>query len=60
MRLPQVHDTRKQGLVSPLVELARAKGRVAYLGEGKNRFAAAHVSDVARLYELAIEHAEPA
>ena len=59
MRLPQVHDTRKQGLISPLVELAKSKGRVAYLGEGKNRFAAAHVSDVARLYKLAIERAEP-
>ena len=59
MRLPQVHDTRKQGLISPLVELARSKGRVAYLGEGKNRFAAAHVSDVALLYRLAIEHTEP-
>lgn len=59
VRLPQVHDTRKQGLITPLVELARAKGRVAYLGEGKNRFAAAHVSDVARLYKLAIERAEP-
>lgn len=59
MRLPQVHDTRKQGLVSPLVELAKSNGRVAYVGDGKNRFAAAHVSDVARLYKLAIEHAEP-
>ena len=59
MRLPQVHDTRKQGLISPLVEIAKSKGRVAYLGEGKNRFAAAHVSDVARLYKLAIERAEP-
>ncbi len=59
MRLPQVHDTRKQGLVSPLVELAKSKGRVAYLGDGKNRFAAAHVSDVALLYKLAIERAEP-
>ncbi len=59
VRLPQVHDTRKQGLISPLIELARSKGRVAYLGEGKNRFAAAHVSDVARLYKLAIERAEP-
>ncbi len=59
MRLPQVHDTRKQGLISPLVEIAKSKGRVAYLGDGKNRFAAAHVSDVARLYKLAIERAEP-
>ncbi len=59
VRLPQVHDTRKQGLITPLIEIARAKGRVAYLGEGKNRFAAAHVSDVARLYKLAVERAEP-
>ena len=59
MRLPQVHDTKKQGLVSPLVEIAKSKGRVAYVGDGKNRFAAAHVSDVARLYKLAIEQAVP-
>jgi nucleoside-diphosphate-sugar epimerase len=59
MRLPQVHDTRKQGVVSPIVELAKAKGRVAYSGDGKNRFAAGHVTDVARLYKLAIERAEP-
>jgi nucleoside-diphosphate-sugar epimerase len=58
VRLPQVHDTRKQGLVTPLIGLARAKGRVAYVGEGNNRFAAAHVSDVARLYKLAVERAE--
>jgi nucleoside-diphosphate-sugar epimerase len=58
VRLPQVHDTRKQGLITPLVGLARAKGRVAYVGEGTNRFAAAHVSDVARLYKLAVERAE--
>jgi nucleoside-diphosphate-sugar epimerase len=59
LRLPQVHDTRKQGLITPLIELARAKGRVAYLGEGRNRMAAAHVSDVARLYRSALERAEP-
>jgi nucleoside-diphosphate-sugar epimerase len=59
VRLPQVHDTRKQGLITPLIELARLKGRVAYVGEGKSRFAAAHVSDVARLYKLVVERAEP-
>ncbi len=59
MRLPQVHDTKKQGLITPLIEMARAKGRVAYIGEGANRWPAAHVSDVARLYKLAIERAEP-
>lgn len=59
VRLPQVHDTHKQGLITPLIEMARARGRVAYVGEGKSRFAAAHVSDVARLYRLVVERAEP-
>ena len=55
MRLPQVHDTVKQGLITPLVEVAREKGVSAYVGEGRNRWPAAHVSDVARLYRLALE-----
>ena len=55
MRLPQVHDTVKQGLVTPLIAVARAKGVSAYIGEGQNRWPAAHVSDVARLYRLALE-----
>jgi nucleoside-diphosphate-sugar epimerase len=55
VRLPQVHDTRKQGLVSPFIELARAKGVSAYVGEGRNRWPAAHVEDTARLYRLAVE-----
>lgn len=59
MRLPQVHDPLKQGLITPLVALAREKGVSAYLGEGENRWSAAHVSDVARLYRLAIERGEP-
>jgi nucleoside-diphosphate-sugar epimerase len=60
MRLPQVHDTVKQGLVSYLVRVAREKGVVAYVGEGKNRWPAAHVSDVARLYRLALEKGDAA
>ena len=55
MRLPQVHDTVKQGLVTPLIAVARAKGVSAYIGDGQNRWPAAHVSDVARLYLLALE-----
>ena len=58
VRLPQVHDPVKQGLITPLVEIARQKGWVAYLGEGLNRFPAAHVDDVARLYRLVLETAE--
>ena len=55
VRLPQVHDAHKQGLVSPLIEIAREKGVSAYVGEGRNRWPAAHVLDVARLYRLAVE-----
>ena len=55
MRLPQVHDTIKQGLVTYLIAVAREKGVSAYVGEGRNRWAAAHVADVARLYPLALE-----
>jgi nucleoside-diphosphate-sugar epimerase len=58
VRLPQVHDTKKQGLISPFVEIARAKGFVGYIGEGANRWSAAPVSDVARLYRLALERHE--
>ena len=58
VRLPQVHDTQKQGLITPFIQVARQKGSVAYVGEGKNRFSAAHVSDVARLYRLVLEKAE--
>ena len=55
MRLPQVHDTVKQGLVTPLIAVARAKGVSAFIGDGQNRWPAAHVSDVARLYLFALE-----
>jgi nucleoside-diphosphate-sugar epimerase len=55
VRLPQVHDTRKQGLVSPLIEIARGQGRAAYVGDGANRWAAAPVKAVAELYRLAVE-----
>jgi nucleoside-diphosphate-sugar epimerase len=58
VRLPQVHDTVKQGLITPLVEIARAKGVSAYVGDGSNRFPAAHVTDVARVYRLALEKSE--
>ena len=58
VRLPQVHDTRKQGLITPLVEIARRTGVSAYVGDGGNRFPAAHVTDVARLYRCALERGE--
>ncbi len=59
VRLPQVHDTARQGLITPLIAIYREKGACAYIAEGRNRWPAAHVRDVARLYRLAIEKAEP-
>lgn len=58
IRLPQVHNTRKQGLVTYLIGLAREKGLSAFVGEGRNRWSAGHVSDVAQLYRLALEKGE--
>jgi nucleoside-diphosphate-sugar epimerase len=55
VRLPQVHDTVKQGLITYAVQVAREKGASAYIGEGLNRWPAAHVRDVAHLYRLALE-----
>jgi nucleoside-diphosphate-sugar epimerase len=55
VRLPQVHDTERQGLITYAIEVAREKGVSAYVGDGSNRWAAAHVTDVARLYRLALE-----
>lgn len=59
IRLPQVHDTTRAGLITPLIAEARRAGVVAYLGEGQTRWSAAHVGDVAKLYVLALEKGEP-
>ena len=59
VRLPQVHDTRKQGLVTMLIQIARAKGVSAYVGDGASRWAAGPLKDVARLYRLAVEKTGP-
>ncbi|MGI8508598.1 MAG: SDR family oxidoreductase [Gemmatimonadaceae bacterium] len=59
VRLPQVHDTRKQGLVVLLTQIAREKGVSAYVGNGANRWAAAPLKDVAHLYRLAVEQTGP-
>lgn len=59
VRLPQVHDTNKQGLITPLIELARQKDVSGYVEEGQNRWSAVHVSDVAAVYLCALENTIP-
>ncbi|WP_323122040.1 SDR family oxidoreductase [Burkholderia alba] len=59
VRLPQVHNPYRQGLITPLIALAREKGAVPYVGEGLNRWPAGHLSDAARLYRLAAEAGRP-
>jgi nucleoside-diphosphate-sugar epimerase len=55
VRLSQIHDTEKQGLVSFAIEIAREKGISAYVGDGTNQWSAAPRWDTARLYRLALE-----
>ena len=59
VRLPQVHDTRKQGLVTMLIQIAREKGVSAYVSDGATRWAAVPLKDVAHLYRLVVEKSGP-
>lgn len=59
MRLSQIHDTVKQGLVTYVIELARRTGVSAYVDEGLNNWSAAHLCDTARLFRLALEKNVP-
>jgi nucleoside-diphosphate-sugar epimerase len=59
VRLPQVHDNVKQGLITYAVQVARKNAMSAYIADGFNRWPAAHVRDVAHLYRLALEKRAP-
>lgn len=58
VRLPQVHDTRRHGLLTYFIAISREQGAAAYVGDGNNRWPAAHVSDVAELYRLALDRGQ--
>ncbi|GAA3599107.1 SDR family oxidoreductase [Gibbsiella greigii] len=58
VRLPQVHNECKQGFVTELIAFAREKGVSAYVAEGTNQWAAAHLLDVAALYRLVVEQSQ--
>ena len=59
VRLSQIHNTVRQGLVSDVIELARRKGVSAYIEDGDNCWSATHLSDTVRLYALALEKCTP-
>lgn len=59
MRLSQIHNPVKQGLVTELIKMARENGHSAYIDEGLNHWSAAHLVDTARLYRLALEKHQP-
>ncbi|MEQ7918499.1 SDR family oxidoreductase [Xanthomonas sp. WHRI 1810A] len=59
MRLSQIHNPVKQGLITEVIKQARDKNVSAFIDEGLNQWSAAHLTDTAHLYRLALEKHQP-
>ncbi|HWE09097.1 MAG TPA: SDR family oxidoreductase [Solirubrobacteraceae bacterium] len=57
--IPQVvHSTRDRiGFIPTLIGIARGAGVSGYVGDGTNRWPAAHALDIGRLYRMALDKA---
>jgi len=54
---PTCHGDGDNGFMAALVGMAREKGVSGYIGDGANRWPAAHRLDAARLFSLAVDDA---
>lgn len=52
---PTVHGAGDNGLMRQIIQTARKKRMMGYVGDGRNRWPAVHRDDAAKLFRLALE-----